>query len=91
MDGLNLTPTSADGTNIAGDFQFIQNTGLILIHTIVYRFHNMIARGLGALHPTWTNDQLFYETRRIVIAVYQHIVYHDWLPLVLGMAFFSLC
>lgn len=87
MDSLNLTPSTADGTNIAGDFQFVQNTGLILIHTIFYRFHNMIARGLGVLHPAWTNDQLFYETRRIVIAVYQHIVYHDWLPVVLGRKF----
>lgn len=85
LDSLNLTPINGEGGYIAGDFQFIQHTGLILIHTIFYRYHNMIARTLATLHPTWNNDELFFATRRIVIASYQHIVYCDWLPLVLGM------
>lgn len=84
LDSLNLLPVTADGGSTAGDFQFIQNTGLVLIHTLIYRFHNMIATDLAEHHKNWTNDDIFFETRRIVIATYQHIVYYDWLPLVLG-------
>lgn len=85
MDPQNLTPIDANGVNIAGDFQFIQNTGLIMIHTFLYRFHNMIATTYATHFPQWSNDKIFFETRRIVIACYQHILYYDWLPLVLGM------
>lgn len=75
--------------SVTGDSRFVQSTGLQMIHVIFYRFHNLIAMFLSAHYPHWTDDVLFFEARRIVIACYQHIVYYEWLPLVLGMQFLT--
>ena len=39
---------------------------------------------LSTINPTWSDDTLFYETRRIIQAVYQHISYSDWIPATVG-------
>ncbi|XP_055325439.1 peroxidase-like [Sitodiplosis mosellana] len=84
MDPLNILPVDTTGQFTAGDFRFGQTPVLGQIHSLFYRFHNLIATNLGAVNPHWSNDDIFFETRRIVIAYYQHIIYYDWLPLVLG-------
>lgn len=84
MDPLNILPVDKTGQFTAGDFRFSQTAVLAQIHSLFYRYHNFIATKLGAINPHWSNDVIFYETRRIVIASYQHIIYFDWLPLVLG-------
>jgi peroxidase len=68
----------------AGDSRTSQNLMLVSIHTIWLREHNRVARALKRLNPTWTDDDLFEEARRIVIAEYQHILYNEWLPIILG-------
>lgn len=84
LDSQNKLPFDYAGVGVTGDPFFIQHTALISIHVIFYRFHNMIAKYLSKHHPHWTDDNIFYEVRRIVIAVWQHLIYDEWLPLVLG-------
>ena len=55
------------------------------MHTLWMREHNRLAESLGNQHPNWTDDKLFNEARRIVIAEYQHIIYKEWLPNILGV------
>ncbi|KAK8387859.1 hypothetical protein O3P69_020046 [Scylla paramamosain] len=68
----------------AGDERVNEQIQLTIMHTIWMRFHNVIARELKRLNPYWDDETLFQEARRIVNAMYQHIIYNEWLPIVLG-------
>ena len=46
-----------------------------------------MAKALSRLNSHWNDETLFQEAKRIVIAEYQHIVFKEWLPLVLGMIY----
>lgn len=84
LDPKNILPTNENGTFIAGDARAGQTPMLALIHSLFYRLHNIIAKRLSRVNKKWNDDKLFFESRRIVIAIYQHIVYNEWLPLYIG-------
>lgn len=70
---------------VAGDDRASENLGLSSIHTLFMREHNRIATALLKVNPTWNDETLFNEARRIVIAEYQHIVYSQYLPAMTGI------
>lgn len=54
------------------------------MHILFAREHNRIADVLSSLNPRWSDEVIFLETQRVVIAELQHIVYSEWLPLLVG-------
>lgn len=68
----------------AGDGRANQVISLTALHILFAREHNRIADILGALNPRWSDDVTFLEAQRIVVAELQHIVYSEWLPLLIG-------
>ncbi|XP_071539116.1 salivary peroxidase/catechol oxidase-like [Panulirus ornatus] len=68
----------------AGDVRVNEQIGLAVLTTILVREHNRLARGLKQLNPSWDDERLYQEARRIVVAQMQHITYNEYLPLVVG-------
>lgn len=61
-----------------------ENLGLGIFHTLFVRHHNSVEERLHRINPHWNGERLYQETRRIVIASLQHIVFNEFLPLVVG-------
>ncbi|XP_053674743.1 peroxidasin [Anopheles nili] len=68
----------------AGDIRVNEQLGLTSMHIVWMREHNRLADQLRRINPHWDGDRLYYESRKIVGAMMQHITYAHWLPLVIG-------
>ncbi|XP_048778816.1 myeloperoxidase-like [Ostrea edulis] len=68
----------------AGDKRVNVVPNLGSMHLLFVRYHNYIAGKMAKLNPLWDDEKLYQETRVIVTAVIQHVVYREYLPLVLG-------
>ena len=72
----------------AGDERVNEVPPLSLLHTVFLREHNRIADQIAA-NNGGSDESIFQETRRLLIAKYQHIVYNEWLPIVLGKQYMN--
>ncbi|XP_064475298.1 dual oxidase 2-like [Ornithodoros turicata] len=74
-----------------------ENTFLLAMGTLWFRFHNRVAekmclmfgtKAAGSTNATslklWNEERIFNEARKLVIAIHQHIIVNDWLPEWLG-------
>jgi peroxidase len=68
----------------AGDRRLLQNLHLASMHTIWMRMHNMMAENLKELNPSWDDEKLFQESRKMCSAMYQHTIYNEYLPVLLS-------
>jgi peroxidase len=68
--------------------------GLSALHVIFNRQHNRLAQALRSqllppgsvdgAHPLVLDEALFQTARRILVAQWQHIIFTEWLPIILG-------
>ncbi|XP_046656119.1 chorion peroxidase-like isoform X2 [Daphnia pulicaria] len=68
----------------AGDSRVNEQPLLSVMHTIWLREHNRIAENLFRIVPGQTDEFYFQHARRIVIAEMQHIIYNEYLPVIIG-------
>lgn len=68
----------------AGEIRVNEQLVLACMHTIMARNHNNLATQLAQINPHWDDETLFQESRRINIAIIQHITYNEFLPIILG-------
>lgn len=76
--------TERIGCFFAGDERVEENTMLTAIHTFFVREHNRLAREYKKLNPRLNDETIYQEIKRIVNAVYQNIIYSEFLPIVVG-------
>ncbi|CAE1322849.1 PXDN [Acanthosepion pharaonis] len=69
---------------LAGDLRLNQHPILTYLHVIWTLEHNRVAEKLYNLNPDWTDERLFQEASKLVRAEYQHIVYNELLPIIIG-------
>jgi len=100
LNGLELPPINTDNIIVednanhynttqlylVGDVRGNENPALLTLHTIWVREHNRRARELLAAHSDWTDEELYQEARRWVIALIQHITFDEYLPVTIGDA-----
>ncbi|XP_062559057.1 uncharacterized protein LOC134223854 [Armigeres subalbatus] len=67
-----------------GDARSGEQPGLLMLHMVWVNEHNQITTQLSDINPHWSDEKLYQETRRIVGAMFQHITYREFLPIVLG-------
>ncbi|XP_001964445.3 uncharacterized protein LOC6505694 [Drosophila ananassae] len=68
----------------SGDGRSGEQPGLLAMHHVWVGEHNRIALELSELNPHWSDEKVYQETRRIVGAMFQHITFREFLPLILG-------
>nr|CAA6803975.1 MAG: Peroxinectin (EC [uncultured Thiotrichaceae bacterium] len=84
VDDDNLMPKDDNGHYQAGDIRANENVGLTSMHTIWVREHNQIADSLSADKPQWSDEKIYQEARKQVVAEIQAITYNEFLPNLLG-------
>ncbi|HMQ06477.1 MAG TPA: peroxidase family protein [Saprospiraceae bacterium] len=79
-------PYMADATSslrkmfVTGDERANETPLLLSLHTIFVREHNRLAEQFAESHPEWSDERIYQESRKWVIAFLQSIVYNEWLP-----------
>ena len=71
----------------AGDIRVENYVHQINMYVLWYRLHNYIVGQLAEINPCWDDERLFQEGRKIVVAIWQVIIYREYLPLLFGEQF----
>jgi len=69
---------------LTGEKRTEENHYMTLFQKLFLTEHNRIARILNYLNPDWEDEEIFQEARKINIAQYNHIIYFEFLPTLLG-------
>ena len=69
---------------LAGDVRANENIELTAMQTLFVREHNRLADTIATQHPTWTDEQIYQQSRSTVIAELQAITFNEFLPALLG-------
>ncbi len=54
-----------------GDPRSNQNPALLAFGILFFKWHNVVAKRIQDLNPTWTDEEIFQRARRFVIATMQ--------------------
>ncbi|XP_076863360.1 dual oxidase 1 isoform X2 [Brachyhypopomus gauderio] len=76
--------TGSEGFYEFGNAWANENIFTVAEGIIWFRYHNYLASRLYEEHPSWSDEELFQNARKRVIATFQNIAFYEWLPAYLG-------
>ncbi|CAB3398127.1 unnamed protein product [Caenorhabditis bovis] len=65
---------------LAGDFRNSLHPALIPLHTVFLKEHNRHAKKVKQIRPNWNDEQIYQLVRKVMIGMWQHHVYNEYLP-----------
>ncbi|XP_060870430.1 peroxidase-like [Metopolophium dirhodum] len=68
----------------AGDLRVNQHPNIAVATISLLRAHNLLCDDFRKINPEWDDERLYQEARRLLIAMYQHVVYYEFVPALLG-------
>ncbi|KAK1789841.1 hypothetical protein P4O66_015720, partial [Electrophorus voltai] len=78
--------TGSEGLYEFGNAWANENIFTVAEGIIWFRYHNYLASRLYKEHPSWSDEELFQNARKRVIATFQNIAFYEWLPAYLGVS-----
>lgn len=86
LNGARLAnaPKNKNTFFLAGDHRANEHPVLTSLHTLFVREHNSLAKELKKAFPTWGDNRLFENARKINIAQFEKIVFNEWYPAITG-------
>uniref|UniRef100_UPI0037E74494 dual oxidase 1 n=1 Tax=Semicossyphus pulcher TaxID=241346 RepID=UPI0037E74494 len=75
---------SPEGLYVLGNAWANENLFTAAEGIIWFRYHNYVATKLHGEHPEWSDEKLFQNARKTVVATFQNIALYEWLPGYLG-------
>ena len=83
--GRPLLPiTGGQSSFQAGDRRATEQPLLTVMHTLFVREHNRVCQKLSAIFPGRNEEFYYQKARSVVVAKWQHIVYNEYLPILVG-------
>lgn len=79
-----LVPVDEAGDLLAGDIRAAENLALTSMHALFLREHNRLAGEIEPSNPELSDEELYQQARRLVIAELQSITFNEFLPALLG-------
>jgi len=67
-----------------GDFRINKTPGLRVLSLTFMKEHNRLVDEFRDAHPKWSDETLFHEARRKLIAIYQSITFREYLAAAVG-------
>ncbi|KAI4872124.1 hypothetical protein NFI96_031066 [Prochilodus magdalenae] len=78
--------TGPEGLYEFGNAWANENIFTVAEGIIWFRYHNYLASQLQEEHPSWSDEELFQNARKRVVATFQNIAFYEWLPAYLGVS-----
>lgn len=85
MDGC----LTIGGCSLIGDPRGDKTIDLHSMYTSWVREHNRIAKALKGMNPSWDDEKIFQNARKIIIGLLQHITYNEYVPLLATISPYS--
>eukprot|EP00171_Calliarthron_tuberculosum_P014547 IDg14547t1 len=83
-DARRASADSGDGSFISGDDRVNENPNLTAMHLLFTREHNEVAKVVAREFPGMNDEDIYQLARHVVIAEFQAIVFHEFLPALFG-------